>query len=188
MGRLRFRGRSGVLEFDIPEDLTVADVRSLIHDSDPTSFPNVRLLYRGELLHDSRVLGRLSLSPTDHIVLHNAPSPTERPSDPDSLKALLDLGFPRPQCLEALRSAHGDVTRAADILLSGPAVDPHRELREHLLKNPSALEEVIRNFEAASPDEEGRRFRQNPEELLRFLGIDAALFDLEAVRGREPSG
>jgi hypothetical protein len=75
---------------------------------------------------------------------------------------LLDLGFGKEQCVEALRSTHGDANLAADRLIAATRSDPREGLRERLLSDPSGLEEAIRAFEEASPDEEGALFGSTP--------------------------
>jgi hypothetical protein len=150
--------------------------------------PNVQFILNGQLLHDSRLLGRLNLSASDYITLHCPPPDPAAPRD--AVGDLLDLGFPREQCVAALSAAAGDANRAATYLLAGrvPAPSPqakaHEDLRLLLSEHPEALENVVRSFEIAAPKDDGPRFRRHPEQLVAMFGLDPARFDIDAVRSR----
>jgi hypothetical protein len=183
--RFRARGRT-TFQLNLPLEATMSQVRWIVLDSRHDVAPDVKFIFNGQLLHDSRLLCRLNLSPSDSIVLHSPPAAF--PNAPDPVRVLLDLGFPRDRCVAALRAAGGDANRAATCLLAGDIPAPPSsaldDLRKLLSERPGALENVVRSFEIAAPKDDGPWFRQHPEELIAMVKLDSAQFDIEAVRNR----
>jgi hypothetical protein len=119
------------------------------------------------------------------------------PLDNDSefqagIATLLALGFPRKKCESALRSAYGDLNRAANYLARGrwpkvggdSWVQAFEDMKLILRRNPAALENVVRDYEQMEPDGLGANYRERPEELVAWYGLDPTPFDFEAVKNR----
>jgi UV excision repair protein RAD23 len=65
-------------------------------------------------------------------------------------------------------------------------MDAFKAIREMLRTDPSAIKSIIRNFEQTEPDNLGRQYRQHPEELIEWMGIDPTPFDFDAIRNERP--
>jgi hypothetical protein len=59
-------------------------------------------------------------------------------------------------------------------------------MRQLLIRNPGALENIVRDYETVEPEGRGPRSPAHPEELLQFLALDPAAFDLDAIRAASP--
>jgi hypothetical protein len=116
------------------------------------------------------------------------------------MQSLMELGFSREEAERGLAHTKGDVSRAADYLLSPPppasstnststarsqrrvVVRGEADVMARLLgSDPALLETMIRQAERSSPAN-GRWFRQYPELLLRHLGIQGVPIDLGPFR------
>lgn len=112
-----------------------------------------------------------------------------------ALTQLIELGYPRTDCIAALKAAYGNPDRAAEFLINGhipedveqdmgqgyPSQDQIRQTIQSLVivlqSKPEALENVIQLLERGNPG-----FRQQPEILLQSFGLDPSHFDCDAVR------
>jgi hypothetical protein len=100
------------------------------------------------------------------------------------METLLNLGFSREMSDLALRTTRCNVPHAVNTLIDGwsQRMNAFRDMREMLTNKPAVIEQIIRDFEQTEPEDLGRQFRQHPEELIEWLGIDPAPFNFEAVR------
>jgi hypothetical protein len=143
------------------------------------------------------------LSPTKQIQPTVAP-PTQVPavvapaqpglftaSDPKyvaGMEALQGLGFSRERSDLVLRATRCNVEQAANTLYDGGSqrMQAFMQVRELIRANPNEIEKIIQNFEQIEPNELGRQYRQHPEELIEWLGIDPSPFNFEEIRNRSP--
>jgi hypothetical protein len=181
-----FRGAHGLfVQVDLDGNLTVEESKSILHTSHPGIGPLTRCIFKGQILHPRTRIRSIQIGPDDYIVLHSGSAPGA--SFPAHLEgkvtSLVALGFPRALCESALRSARGNVDKAAQNLLDGNVVTEVDRMRQLLRDQPNALEVLIRNLEAVDPAE-GRQMREHPEAFLQSLGLDPGKFDLRAFRER----
>jgi UV excision repair protein RAD23 len=100
------------------------------------------------------------------------------------IQNMVELGFPRTDCIEALRAAYGNPDRAIQYLQAGELpsdpegqVSPEVEhLRQVLIQNPGALVNIIDQFASQWTPEQVAGVRRDPSALVRHLGLDPDSF------------
>jgi hypothetical protein len=165
----------------------------------------ITLVFEGAFLNDSELISTCRHSQATPFLLHvDRPSPSppaapQSPPAPTPLQSIIALGFSREEAERALAHTKGDVSLAANYLLSSPppasslssavsgrpvVVQGEAGVMARLLRSdPALLETMIRQSERSSPAN-GRWFRQYPELLLRHLGIQGVPIDLDPFRTR----
>jgi hypothetical protein len=119
------------------------------------------------------------------------PGSGEAPAGPSedqeqTIRMMIELGYPRTDCIEALRAAFGDPDRAIQYLQEGqlppdpegaaPVDDSLEQLRQIVIAHPSAIVNLIEIFAPQLTPEQNAAHRQNPEGFAAQLGLDPNSF------------
>ena len=133
----------------------------------------------------------------------NRPNIDEIAATPEfamGVQQLMAMGYPRSDCVAALRSALGNPDLAAEFLITGNVpseeqvlnrIEQQRnqtaQLRGLIQQNPENLNNIIELMEQNNP-QLGAEIRRHPEVFLQQLGLDPSQFDLEAIRSSAGAG
>jgi len=116
-----------------------------------------------------------------------------------AIDQLVEIGYPKTDCVAALKAAMGDPNMAAHFLETGELPsdedqrafrqnqDSIRQMRTILESQPDKLIDIIQLIESNSP-ESGIIFRAHPELLLEHLRLDPSKFDLASIKSTAPPG
>jgi hypothetical protein len=116
-----------------------------------------------------------------------APLVADTPENNAVVQGLRDMGFTQVLAETALFRAHGNIERAADLLVRGgvePLADPANRHRALLAGDPAALEFVLRDALQHLPPDVRDALVDDPAILLREMELDPAQFDCAGVQQR----
>jgi Holliday junction resolvasome RuvABC DNA-binding subunit len=186
---------------DIHDDATVLDLKAVIMSQLGHPASNQKLLYKGKILEDSKMLVEYHMKDRDPIVMMITKS-QEQTAYEKSVQELIKLGFDRDEIEAALKATDNNIEAALRYLSGADQIEDEDDdeemeenenlllesagkfgfllnseefmrIREILRTNPNEFEPMMQQLETQNP-ELYELIKNNTDEFLNLVGLRLA--------------